>query len=657
MSDGDSSKPAVRRRDVLIGSIAIAGVMGGWYAKKRYFTKWPGADIAPQSERLPMRIYGDDAYPVFFRRPLPPDSPPARYPGFNPGSTLLKKGTIRRKGAMPLACDMVFERDVAVTLRDGKTLYTDVFRPADDGQYPAIVAWSPYGKEIGGQWLDDVPFRAGVSLSLVSELQKFEGPDPALYVNRGYVILNPDARGAYGSGGNINFWGRQVAEDGYDFIEWAAVQKWSSGKVAMAGNSWLAISQWFIAAEKPPHLAAIAPWEGASEKYLPGGIPVVTFDEVIIQSFAGKNLVEDIPKMTLEHPLMDPYWQDKSAKLESIDVPAYVVASYTNAAHTQGTFAGFRRIASQEKWLRVHNTQEWRDFYDPIHAKDLLRFFDHYLKGVANGWETTPKVRLAVLDPGGADVVDRTETSWPLERQRHTALYLKTDKSLSATADSQEGQLRYAATGGDSAEFRLTFDQDTEIIGYMSLRLWVEAVGSDDMDLAVSVEKLDSSGKKIPGPPGGPPGMTISASALLRVSHRELDPARSTPSEPVQSHLRELLLKPGEIVAVDIAIWPMGMRYRAGERLQLKVTGFGNDGKFPLAFGTAKVPVPLSGGTFDPDTRPELLVLGGPEYTKPAYVKQQQVPSPGSRNRGSHLLHMGGQFDSHLLIPVIPKPT
>jgi hypothetical protein len=57
-------------------------------------------------------------------------------------------------------------------------MYTDVFRPVGKETVPAITAWGPYGKQIGGQWLDDVPGRAGVPLSMVSELQKFEAPDP-----------------------------------------------------------------------------------------------------------------------------------------------------------------------------------------------------------------------------------------------------------------------------------------------------------------------------------------------------------------------------------------------------------------------------------------------------------------------------------------------
>ena len=84
-------------------------------------------------------------------------------------------------------------------------------------------------------------------------------------------------------------------------------------------------------------------------------------------------------------------------------MPAYVVASYSNTLHTAGTFRAWRRIASEEKWLRIHNTQEWPDYYDEANLEDLRRFFDHYLKGEDNGWEQTPRVRYSVLDLEGGD--------------------------------------------------------------------------------------------------------------------------------------------------------------------------------------------------------------------------------------------------------------
>ncbi|TPM79149.1 twin-arginine translocation signal domain-containing protein [Mesorhizobium sp. B2-3-3] len=118
----------VNRRNFLLASGAAAAACGA--------SAWPGL-AAAASIKNTLRIYGDPAY--FYRRALPLEAPRARFPGFKPGQILLKKGTIRREGAKPLPCDIIRERDVPLKLRDGTTIYTDVFRPAADGKYPAIV--------------------------------------------------------------------------------------------------------------------------------------------------------------------------------------------------------------------------------------------------------------------------------------------------------------------------------------------------------------------------------------------------------------------------------------------------------------------------------------------------------------------------------------
>jgi predicted acyl esterase len=603
-------------------------------------------------------IYGDEAFSVPYRKALPLTAPRARYTGFKPEKVTLPKGSIRRAGAKPLPVDIVFERDVALKMRDGTTIYTDIFRPVNEGKYPALVAWSPYGKQIGGQWLDDVPGRSGVPLEWVSELQKFEGPDPAFWVAQGYVVLNPDPRGAYNSEGNINYWGRQLAEDGYDFIEWAAEQPWSSGKVGMAGNSWLAVSQWFIAAEQPPHLTAIAPWEGFSDHFRDtgnrGGIPAPAFSEAIIQTFAGNGYVEDQPRMIAEQQLMNAYWEDKKARLERIEIPAYVVASFTNAAHTHGSFDGYRNIASKQKWLRVNNTNEWLDFYTPKYESELLAFFDHFLKGINNGFEDTPEVRVCVLDPSGTDVVDRVESEWPPARAVHTKLFLDTSNHLIQQQPEKEAQMSYDIAAKDVIALSYTFPEDTEVTGYMSLRLWVEAKGSDDMELAVTVEKRDADGNPYNRELGEGMMGPVAATGLLRVSHRELDPVLSTPSEPYLTHRSEQLLSPGEIVPVDISIWPMAMRYAAGEELYLTISPLHpSSTDFDMGFGAALIEVPDNAVTYLPGEVGPMKTLGGTAATSPSFARELTVPTPVSRNRGTHIIHVGGKYDSHLLIPVV----
>ncbi len=594
---------------------------------------------------------------VPLRKALPVDAPRVRYPGFKTETLILKAGSVRREGAMPLPCDILLERDVPIRLRDGVTIYADVFRPVGDEACPALLAWSPYGKEIGGQMLDDVPMRSGVPLSATSGLEKFEGPDPAYWVAHGYAIVNPDKRGAYMSEGNLLYWGHEDALDGCDVIDWIASQKWSNGKVGMTGNSWLTVSQWFIAAERPEHLAAIAPWEGFCDHYREsgtrGGIPAPEFPEMIAETFASAHgMLEDQPRMIVERPFMCDYWEDKAARVENIEIPAYVVASYTNSVHTHGSFAGFRRMASKEKWLRVHNTSEWFDYYTPENVEDLRRFFDHYLKGIDNGWEQTPRVRLSVLNPGGTDIVGRAEEDFPLARTQYHKLYLSAaDSALLSSLPADQAVSEYQS---DSARHEVTYryrmERPTEITGYMKLHLWVSAPDHDDMDLAVRVEKLSRDGQPLPDRTGN----LIAATGLMRVSMRQLDETRSTEAEPYYTFTTEQKLKPGEIVPVEIEIWPMGLYFDEGEILQLTVGAY-RPANAAIPFGSASISVPRDGFTYMPGQPVDMITVGGnaTQCADPAEV----VVSPATHNAGRHRIYTGGEYDSYLYVPVIPDNT
>ena len=550
---------------------------------------------------------------VIYRPAAPLDSPMAHYPGFAPGTVTLPKGSVHAKGGLELPCDILLERDVAVKLRDGTTIYIDIYRPPDAKGVPGIVAWSPYGKR-GGFWsLDLVPDRAGVPPNAVSGLQKFEGPDPAFWCGHGYAVINPDIRGVFKSEGDIQYRGKTESKDGYDLIEWVAARDWCNGKVGMSGNSWLAIEQWFIAAERPPHLAAIAPWEGYVDSYrdfvLCGGIPSVNdpFLAAVFINLFGQNRVEDVLKMVERYPLMNEYWEEKIAQVERIQIPVYVAASWVNKLHVRGTLDGFRHIHSKDKWLRVHNSWEWPDLY--ANQGDLLRFFDHYLKEKDNGWESTPRVRLSVLDPGGVDVVNLPVADWPLPGVEYESLYLDASAgTLTRKKVEKAATARYKAEDGQ-ASFLFVFENETDLIGPMSLHLWVEAVGSDDMDLYSYVQKLDDKGVPLTKSYVGGTMVWSGPRGQLRVSHRRLDPLRSTPAEPYHTHRVEERLTAGEIVPIDIPIWPVGMRWHGGQRLRLIVTGM------------------------------ELA---------------HEAPPKSERNHGEHVIHAGGHYDSFLLVPVGP---
>lgn len=193
------------------------------------------------------------------------------FAGFRPGET-----EIFRAGSKPfgedtkaLKSDIQLNHDVEVVVRDGARLYIDVYRPADaQEKVPAVLSWSPYGKKYSS--LDMLPmtiWHSCVKRSDLSGLEKFEGLDPADWCPRGYAIVSVDARGAGNNDGYMGILGSQEAEDGYDVVEAVARMPWCNGNIGMAGNSYLAISQWFIASQSPPSLKAIAPWEGLSDLY------------------------------------------------------------------------------------------------------------------------------------------------------------------------------------------------------------------------------------------------------------------------------------------------------------------------------------------------------------------------------------------------------
>ena len=230
-----------------------------------------------------------------------------------------------------------------------------------------MIPWSPYGKTgTGGQNYDFMaPFRVGIPHERTTGYEKFEGPDPAEWSERGYAVINIDARGAGHSDGIITYFGDQEAEDIYDVIEWLIKQKWCNGSVVMMGNSWLSLSQInFASRMKHPALKALAPWESFNDFYRHafnrGGHPHLRkFHAMISGGMAGPEGSEDVFAMTASRPLYDDYWEEKRIAIENIDdIPVYALASYSSMLHTYGSFALFRDSKTKQKWLRVHPYQE-----------------------------------------------------------------------------------------------------------------------------------------------------------------------------------------------------------------------------------------------------------------------------------------------------------
>jgi len=160
---------------------------------------------------------------------------------------------------------------------DGVVLRADVYRPIADGRYPVILTYGVYAKGLAFQdgyplqWEKMVADHPEILEGSTNKYQNWETTDPERWVPHGYAIVRVDSRGAGWSPGFMDPSGPREIDDLHQCIEWAGTQPWSNGKVGMLGISYYASNQWRVAGKRPPHLAAIIPWEGQNDRYRDSG--------------------------------------------------------------------------------------------------------------------------------------------------------------------------------------------------------------------------------------------------------------------------------------------------------------------------------------------------------------------------------------------------
>ena len=535
--------------------------------------------------------------------------------------------------------NMVIDYDVPVVMRDGVKIYVDVYRPRADAEYPSLLAWTAYGKN--SQYVGHV---GGQDIVGLSEYTAFEAPDPVWWTRRGYAVVVADPRGAFNSEGERTFLTEQEARDMYDTVEWIARQPWSNGRVGMSGVSYLAWSQWWAASLNPPHLAAINPWEGTPFLYhnvaVHDGIPTDFFPVLVRYrwQYSRSRRVEDLVGMLEDHPLFDEYWASKIPRFEDITVPIFAAASWSDhGLHTWGTLEAWARASSKDKYLLIHGRKKWKTFYDLAWMQEL--FFDRYLKGEDNDVKHWPRVLYEVRDRNYVGSFYEAD-DWPIPSTDYMALYLRPDGSLSREPGG-EGEVRYDPLG-EAVSFTYKFEEDARVVGYMKLRLWIGVEGADDADLFVAIEKLDRAGGIVGFPWNNYFDNGPVTRGWLRVSCREVDEAESRPYKPVHKCRSQRKLQPGDIVPVDVAIWPSGTLFRRGEALRLIIAGH----------DTHRPDPDVETAVMREAIRPDVWLVRIHE-SPPFYRHTRTV------NRGHHILYMGGRRDSHLLVPVIgraPRP-
>ncbi len=577
-------------------------------------------------------------------------------------------------GRSVVADGMRIDWDAPIPMDDGLVLRADVYRPVEQGQYAVILSYGPYAKGLAFQegyplqWQRMAEQHPDVRAGSTNKYQNWEVVDPEKWVPHGYACVRVDSRGAGNSPGYLDCWSPRETKDLYHCIEWAGTQPWSNGKVGLSGISYYAMNAWQVAALQPPHLAAICPWEGASDWYREvhrhGGIlcdfaanwyprqvisvqqgrgnrapkspihgepvagPLYLADEELDRNRA------DLAADVLAHPLDDEYYRGRTPDFSKITVPLLSAANWGGQGlHPRGNFEGFSRSSSAQKWLEVHGLEHWTHFYTN-YGRDLQkRFFDHFLKGLDNGWDKQPRVQLQVRHVDR--FVERHADEWPLASTQWTKLHLDAaDRRLSWRRIEGAGTIEYAALGDGVTFTTSPLTHETEVTGPVAAKLFVSS-STSDADLFLVLRLFDPEGEEIVFQGALDPHTPV-GQGWLRASHRKLDPRLSAKYRPYHPHDEIRPLGPGEVYELDVEIWPTCVVAPAGYRIGLTVRG--KDYEYTGRHHTAPaVPYPARGcGPF-------------------THTNQRDRP-PGIFG-GKVTLHTGDARGSYLLLPIIPSPA
>lgn len=552
---------------------------------------------------------------------------------------------------------VVVERDVMVAMRDGTRLATDIYRPAAagspaPGRFPALIERTPYDK---------------LSARFVLHARFF--------AEHGYVVAMQDVRGRGGSEGQWYAFAGE-APDGYDTIEWAAAQPWCTGKVGTMGTSYMAATQSAAATLDPPHLAAMFVTEGPSNYYacsmrhngaLEQRFLIYAFHMAVTSREARadpalraallearNNLGKWLRRLPLKrgasplrmlpsyeqwaidlqtHSVYDEYWRQRGYAIqeyyaEHADVPTLYFGSWYDsyARATVENFIALSRLKRSPQRLMmgpwVHGVRADEDFAGDVsfgpealqHYNGLrLRWFDHWLKGMATGIMDEPPVRIFVMGGGSGrktyDVLGlngrmdhggrwRAESQWPPTGARDAAWYLHAGGVLSPRkpeTDSAFTTFRFdpqnpvptvggcisvgfefmpaggfdqrARSGTLAADDTLPLASRPDVLIFVSepLAVPVEVTGSATVNLWVSSSARDTdfTAKLIdlyPPSVDYPDGYALNLTdSIIRMRFR-------------QSWTRPALMTAGEVYQARFTLYPISNLFARGHRIRLDIS-------------------------------------------------------------------------------------
>lgn len=512
-------------------------------------------------------------------------------------------------------------KDLEVPMRDGVTLVADTYQASvdqhsDDKPLPALVALSPYGKEL-----------QALALTMPSQRRPspmwdgcIEAGDIARVVHEGYVHVIGDLRGSGGSGGehigNYNAGGVPLGQDAYDFIEWVAAQPWCDGNVGMIGISYYGSMQVIAAAERPPHLKAIfvsgghydfyeTTYHGGVMWFMPraaregrGGDSGWAFTDRIKSRMVEKFSPEEIKKLVAErladpdvaawpnlvhvlnYPVhheawfdivmnhLDGEWYEERNPVNlaaNIEVPVYLQIDHGRGWTVDGTIELFNTLKGPKKLdigpYPPMQSRPWIEEHDK-----MFRWYDYWIKGIDNGIMDEPAV--SVFVEGTRERV--TAGQWPPKDVIYKPLYLRPRRKLSPEPElmdvehaAPDGFFQAPLTVTDKVEIlswsTAPFQEPTEMIGTGAAHLFAE-IDTDDTNFILRLWDAGPGGKR-----------QLITTGYLKASHRELD-ERTAEGDPYHPHTRAIPVEPGKIEEYVLRLYPFAATFLSGHSLVVELS-------------------------------------------------------------------------------------
>jgi predicted acyl esterase len=504
------------------------------------------------------------------------------------------------------------EDNVEITVRDGVTLLADVHRPDADGRFPALIAASPYPRQIQDLGAPMGFIEAGVT---------------DFWVPRGYGHVIANMRGTCGSGGTFGFLDAQERRDMYDLVEWAAAQPWCDGNVGMIGISYFAMAQLEAAVERPPHLKAIFPvavttdlYEAATHHGLFSSSFITPFLSMVgmtsgrgdafwrsppvelarkvlntpplhrrfgtMNGEAAVTVLRQLLKLphdphpwddlwldvAVKHPTRDAWWdeRDLTPLLSRIDIPVYLGCDWENVPlHLPSTFTSWKALADNPN-VRVALLGQYGLTWpwESLHT-EALAWFDHWLKGRETGIMDGPPIRYVLPGADGWHTADQ----WPPAGTSLSEWALCADGTLNGD-EGTPGARELMALGGGLGRVKPSSIDPPALLSWTSMALTkpLDVVGDVELRLVASATAIDTAWIATLQHVAADGTASDVTAGWLRASLREVDEGASRPGAPVLPCRAPAAVPIGEDIEYRIPLVPNARRFEAGDRLRLTIT-------------------------------------------------------------------------------------